>query len=770
MKSGATESSFYYLSQYYNIPEQVHISRSLEDLIKSSKPVKILWAHDNCDQPQFLHLPELVSQIDMIVCVSNWERDQYIKYNRAPAEKLIVIPNGIADFFVPKNPKSKTAIFFSAPHKGVAPLPNIWRQVIKQHPDAKLKVFSSACLYENADMDIPANQAAMSAIEELKTLPNVLYSSCIDREDLLAHIQDSAFFIHPNVWEETFCVSLAEAMACGCFPITSDIGALPETSFSRGKYVPMTGKNTSQGWEPSPRFINEFAQEVSRAFEFFDNEPETFYAATQDLSRLTKESYDWKKISNEWKKLIATLNSKEVVYNDEWIYNQVYHKNEYNIGKFSPEDIVIDIGSHRGYFTKLCLDNDCKNIHCFEPEPNNFKCLTENLKDYKYAQLYNYAVLDKKGDKEFNIVSGVNTGLHSFYQDKISDSKIKVKTIGLDDILSNFDRVSLIKIDAEGSEFEILMNSKLLSKVNKIVGEYHDDLIDNKSQDLFEYLKNQNFELTVRKDENIFLAERNLKKPKYYCMVNMKCSEDYTYAALSSFFRNSIFNSEDKFFLIDNDKTFSLPKDYERVTLVQHESPKSFSENMNFVMKLAMMDGVDFVGLSNDVIYTQNWNEYLGESNCISVPLCNQYICSEYGNLKLDQMMDWKDYNNQEKELNEIAKNITSHEHNINHSLISFYCFYIPLEIMKQVGLMDEGFGKAGAEDVDYRIRAQELGIETKLNSKSYLLHFGAKSTWRGPETEEEIIERGKKYYDYFAKKWGKEKADNLLSVTLFEA
>ena len=129
MKSGATESSFYYLSQYYNIPEQVYISRSLEDLLKSSKPVKILWAHDNCDQPQFLHLPEVVSQIDKIVCVSNWERDQYIKYNRAPAEKLVVIPNGVADFFVPKSPKSKTAIFFSAPHKGVAPLPKIWKQL-----------------------------------------------------------------------------------------------------------------------------------------------------------------------------------------------------------------------------------------------------------------------------------------------------------------------------------------------------------------------------------------------------------------------------------------------------------------------------------------------------------------------------------------------------------------------------------------------------------------------------------------------------------------
>jgi glycosyltransferase involved in cell wall biosynthesis len=264
MKSGATESSFYYLNQYYSFPNNVEVSRSIEVLAQSNKQYKILWAHDNCDQPQLLRLPELVSQIDLIVCVSNWEAEQYIKYNRAPAEKIVVIPNGVADIFHLKTPKSKTAIFFSGPHKGITPLPKIWKQVIKNHPDAKLKVFSSHNLYGEQyeqHFKIPEH---LEAIEELKSLPGVEYSPCIDREQLLPHIQDAAFFVHPNVWEETFCVSMAEAMVCGCYPITSDIGALREVSFNRGKYIPMTGKNTQVCWEPSPKFINEFAQYLSR--------------------------------------------------------------------------------------------------------------------------------------------------------------------------------------------------------------------------------------------------------------------------------------------------------------------------------------------------------------------------------------------------------------------------------------------------------------------------------------------------------------------------
>jgi glycosyltransferase involved in cell wall biosynthesis/GT2 family glycosyltransferase len=562
MKSGATESSFYYLNQYYQFPNNVEVSRSIEVLAQSDKQHKILWAHDNCDQPQLLRLPELVSQIDKIVCVSNWEAEQYIKYNRAPADKIVVIPNGVANIFNLKTPKSKTAIFFSGPHKGIAPLPKIWKQVIKNHPDAKLKVFSSHNLYGEQyeqHFKIPEH---LEAIEELKSLPGVEYSPCIDREALLPHIQDAAFFVHPNVWEETFCVSLAEAMVCGCYPITSDIGALSEISFNRGKYIPMTGKNTPVGWDPSPKFINEFAQELSRCFDFFDKEPETFYAATKELSQITKETYDWKKIAAVWEKLINDIQSQTV------------------------------------------------------------------------------------------------------------------------------------------------------------------------------------------------------SRPKYYCMVNMKCSEKYTHLALDTFFRNSIFREQDKFFLIDNDKTFT--QDYENLTIISNSSPKSFAENMNFILKQALMDGADFVGLNNDIAFTKNWNQNLGDPNSISVPLCNQHL--QVGGLKPEMQLE--EFNGKEEQLNELSQHITSNKQDIPANLIkAFYCFYVPFEVSSKVGLLDEEFGLGGGEDIDYTLRAEQLGIETKFNPKSFLLHFSHRTL--DHETTEEKDRRTEQLYLHFCKKWGKEVADERLSLAV---
>ena len=562
MKSGATESSFYYLNQYYQFPNNVEVSRSIEVLAESNKQYKILWAHDNCDQPQLLRLPELVSQIDKIVCVSNWEAEQYIKYNRAPADKIVVIPNGVADIFNLKTQKSKTAIFFSGPHKGITPLPKIWKQVIKNHPDAKLKVFSSHNLYGEQyeqHFKIPEH---LEAIEELKSLPGVEYSPCIDREELLPHIQNAAFFVHPNVWEETFCVSMAEAIICGSYPITSDIGALREVSFNRGKYIPMTGKYASVGWEPSPKFINEFAQELSRCFDFFDKEPETFYAATKELSQITKETYDWKRIASVWEKLIDDIQSQTV------------------------------------------------------------------------------------------------------------------------------------------------------------------------------------------------------SRPKYYCMVNMKCSEKYTHLALDTFFKNSIFNSNDKFFLIDNDKTFK--KDYENVTVISNSSPKSFAENMNFILKQTIMDGADFVGLNNDISFTKNWNQNLGDSNSISVPLCNQHL--QVGGLKSE--MELVDVVGKEEQLNELAYHITTNQQDIPSNLIkAFYCFYVPYEVSSKVGLLDEEFGLGGGEDIDYALRAEQLGIETKFNLKSFLLHFSHRTL--DHETTEEKDRRTEQLYLHFCKKWGKEVANQRLSLAV---
>jgi FkbM family methyltransferase len=281
----------------------------------------------------------------------------------------------------------------------------------------------------------------------------------------------------------------------------------------------MEGTRTSTGYKVSDTFINNFIDACRSALYFFDNDRQYYNQISQSASTYAIETYDWKSISKLWEKSMNSLletKPNEVYFRpqtlDDWIFNEVYNENIYEIEQFNKDDIVVDIGAHSGYFTKLCLDKGCQQIHCFEPEENNFQTLLENLSSYQNFQPYQLAVYKEMGTCDFCIVPGRNTGLHSLYDR--GGIHTQVNCVSLDDILSRLEKVSLLKIDTEGSEFEILMNSKLLNKVNRIVGEYHDDLTNYNIQDLIQFLEKNNFTIEKIKRINdtsgIFFARHQL--------------------------------------------------------------------------------------------------------------------------------------------------------------------------------------------------------------------------------------------------------------------
>jgi GT2 family glycosyltransferase len=179
-------------------------------------------------------------------------------------------------------------------------------------------------------------------------------------------------------------------------------------------------------------------------------------------------------------------------------------------------------------------------------------------------------------------------------------------------------------------------------------------------------------------------------------------------------------------------------------------------------MKLAFLDKADFIGLNNDLVFTENWNQNFGKSKSISVPLCNQKLAGECGSLKIKSKMNLEDFDGKESELNAFAKGIDPQKLNVDCNIIGFYCFHVPHEIISKVGFFDENF-ENGGEDIDYRVRASQLGYDIQIDTSSYLLHFYGKSIWRSGESKEKTLTIEKKYRNYFEKKWGKSVADQLL-------
>ena len=309
MKSGATESSYQFLSQHYKFPEDVEVSHLPQEIIKSKKKYKILWAHHAYDQPVFLNFDH--NTVDHIVSPSHWAKEQLVRFLKIPKEKISVISNGVSDKFTLSENKTKTLIYTSIPYKGLELLPRIIPLIQQRHPDAKFKIFSSMSLYGNII------DPYVDLYQDLKLMKNVEYSAAVDQDELIQHYQESAFFIHPNIWEETFCVSMAEAMKCGCYPIITNIGALPEVATENfSSIVPLEGTRTTEKYQVTDNFINKFAEVCCTALDYFDNDRTTYNQISKSASNHITQKCDWKKISKQWEKLITKITNGEPMTSD----------------------------------------------------------------------------------------------------------------------------------------------------------------------------------------------------------------------------------------------------------------------------------------------------------------------------------------------------------------------------------------------------------------------------------------------------------------------
>ena len=168
--------------------------------------------------------------------------------------------------------------------------------------------------------------------------------------------------------------------------------------------------------------------------------------------------------------------------NDEVIYNSVVTHNEYRLpSELGRESVVIDIGVHIGSFSHLALTRGAGSLFGFEPEPSNYACARQNLSLLgDRVHLYNYAVwrsdIPRRRLPFYASSDRANTGGGTLIWE--TDGPL-VEAVPFDEIVDAVSRrgacrIDVLKIDCEGAEFPILLTSRLLDRIDRIVGEYHE--------------------------------------------------------------------------------------------------------------------------------------------------------------------------------------------------------------------------------------------------------------------------------------------------------
>jgi FkbM family methyltransferase len=147
----------------------------------------------------------------------------------------------------------------------------------------------------------------------------------------------------------------------------------------------------------------------------------------------------------------------------------------------APGSIVIDCGANVGFFGLWASrQNPGITIYAFEPHPQTFEDLVEHIAlNQESARIIaeNMAVGGKPGILELELRQDTNmvTIGESFDHQSIRSTAVKIPVITIDEYcaLHNL-HPSLLKIDVEGYELEVLKGAKLtLPKLAAVILEAH---------------------------------------------------------------------------------------------------------------------------------------------------------------------------------------------------------------------------------------------------------------------------------------------------------
>lgn len=173
---------------------------------------------------------------------------------------------------------------------------------------------------------------------------------------------------------------------------------------------------------------------------------------------------------------------------------------------FSKSDLIVDVGANTGDLISYFPN---QRYIGFEPSPAEFKCLQENSKSN--CTVYNYAAGDTDNEIDFYISSaGADSSM--FMPLKV-ENIVRVKQIRLDKLINS--SVKLLKIDAEGAEFEVINGARnLLSKIEFIAIDLGFEKGINQESTapvVFNYLYGQDFELIkIQRNERYMFKNRKL--------------------------------------------------------------------------------------------------------------------------------------------------------------------------------------------------------------------------------------------------------------------
>jgi predicted O-linked N-acetylglucosamine transferase (SPINDLY family)/glycosyltransferase involved in cell wall biosynthesis len=290
----------------------VSIGKQLKPLLPQ-KTRLICWIQSAHDQPNVSLFHQITERevYDGVALVSQWQQTQFQKQFGLKPERVHVLRNAIAPCFNNLFTQSDTILaaksdpptlaYTSTPFRGLELLLDLFPHIQTAIPDVRLQVFSSLQVYQQDS----THDEFRGLYDRCRTMSGVEYIGSLPQPELAQTLQSVTVLAYPNIFLETSCIAAMEALASGCQIITSDLGALPETTAGFAHLIPVTGaaeavRVINLTGDARQEYIHQFVTATIAALQASRDRSSTLETKLHQQIAYANQNYTWSGRAREW--------------------------------------------------------------------------------------------------------------------------------------------------------------------------------------------------------------------------------------------------------------------------------------------------------------------------------------------------------------------------------------------------------------------------------------------------------------------------------------
>jgi len=355
---------------------------------KYASKINLWWLHDLALYRNKEIVLGQMWNIDKVLVVSEYHAEQVSKVYGIPKESIKAIRNGVdLDMYDRAEPareamhQHKYNLFYSSrPERGLLELvkPNGIMDKLREAP-----MHLHVCHYDNTT---PQMQDQYEMLwNRCDEMSNVTLHGALTKTELASLQKACDAWLYPTTFEEVSCITAMEAMAAGCWVLTSAVGALPETcGIAAGAVLPLNEDGTVN--------TDEFVARVK-----------TLSDAPRTYQRTVANDYTWEKVADRL--LDVVRDTFSATKTSSIAHHFMRHSDIVALEK------VFSSGS--------CVDSLCKKLS--EEYDRAYAFYREDTYEEHYKAFYkyeadrgvNYGPEDVTGTSRFMAVAGYVASLRS---------------------------------------------------------------------------------------------------------------------------------------------------------------------------------------------------------------------------------------------------------------------------------------------------------------------------------------------------------------------